>query len=272
MVKILYRGERILPPTTFPIKRNIATPQITGTMHIQTLLIALLIANLSLNAQTKSEIPEFVPYIESTGTAELMVVPDQIYLRISLQERYQNKTKITVDAQETELKTALSTLGIPIDKLSLADAHANFVKMRRNQKAVLTRKDYELLLPDAETLGKVLDALDNLKVADAFVNDVSHSKRDSLQKTVRIKAIQDAKEKADYLLNAIGEQTGKPLIVNVINDVPYSKGNEINIKGSRDKVTNYYIDGVRVQADGEDDIQFQKIRIYVTAYVKFGIK
>ena len=114
--------------------------------------------------------------------------------------------------------------------------------------------------------------MDNLKVADAFVNDVSHSKRDSLQKTVRIKAIQDAKEKADYLLNAIGEQTGKPLIVNVINDVPYSKGNEINIKGSRDKVTNYYIDGVRVHADGEDDIQFQKIRIYVTAYVKFGIK
>jgi hypothetical protein len=238
----------------------------------QVLTIAFLIANLTLNAQTKSEIPEFVPYIESTGTAELLIIPDRIYLRISLQERYQNKTKITVDAQETELKTALSTLGIPIDKLSLADAHANFVKMRRNQKAVLTRKDYELLLPDAETLGKVLDALDNLKVADAFVNDVSHSKRDSLQKIVRIKAIQDAKEKADYLLNAIGEQTGKPLIVNVINDVPYSKGNEINIKGSRDKVTNYYIDGVRVHADGEDDIQFQKIRIYVTAYVKFGIK
>jgi hypothetical protein len=245
-------------------------------MHIhsfrQALTIAFLIAHLSLNAQTNTQTPEFVPYIESTGTAELRIVPDQIFLRISLQERYQNKTKITVDAQETQLKSAILSLGIPIEKLSLADANADYVKIRRNQKDVLTRKDYQLVLPDAETLSNVFEALDKLEVADAFVNSVSHSKLDSLQKAIRIKAIQAAKEKADYLLNAIGEQTGKPLIVKVINDVPFGADDDVNIKGSRTNAKNYYIDGVRVHLVGENEIQYQKIRIAMNVYVKFGIK
>ncbi|MDX2278880.1 MAG: SIMPL domain-containing protein [Saprospiraceae bacterium] len=241
-------------------------------MKAQALLIAFLFATLSVNAQTQSENSASAPYIESTGTAELMVVPDQIFLRISLQERYLNRTKITVDAQETQLKAAILALGIPIEKLSLADAIADYVKIRRNQKDVLTRKDYQLLLPDAETLGNVLEALDKLEVADAYINSVSHSKLDSLQKTIRIKAIQAAKEKADYLLSAIGEQTGKPLIVKVINDVPYGADNDVNIKGSRTGGVNYYIDGVRVHKVGENDIQYQKIRISMSVYVKFGIK
>ena len=242
-------------------------------MRSPSLLIAFLFATLSVvQAQTQSENSASAPYIESTGTAELMVVPDQIFLRISLQERYQNKVKITVEAQETQLKAAILSLGIPIEKLSLADANADYVKIRRNQKDVLTRKDYQLVLPDAEILGNVLEALDKMEVADAFINSVSHSKLDSLQKTIRIKAIQAAKEKADYLLNAIGEQTGKPLIVKVINDGPYGADNDLNIKGSRAGGVNYYIDGVRVHALGENEVQFQKIRISMSAYVKFGIK
>jgi ATP-dependent exoDNAse (exonuclease V) alpha subunit len=157
-----------LPLSTFPIKRNIATPPNTVAMNThpirQVLTIAFLIAQLSLSAQTNTQTPEFVPYIESTGTVELLVVPDQIFLRISLQERYKNRIKITVDAQETQLKAAILSLGIPIEKLSLADANADYVKIRRNTKSMRNWLLTDLLIIDEVSMmtAELLDKLNEL--------------------------------------------------------------------------------------------------------------
>ncbi|MGY8910765.1 MAG: SIMPL domain-containing protein, partial [Flavobacteriales bacterium] len=40
------------------------------------------------------------PYIEVTGTAEIEIVPDEIYLDITLKERTEKGKKITLDVLE----------------------------------------------------------------------------------------------------------------------------------------------------------------------------
>ncbi|MFT6769786.1 MAG: hypothetical protein ACJAX8_002136, partial [Flavobacteriales bacterium] len=47
--------------------------------------------------------------------------------------------------------------------------------------------------------------LDSLKIKNAFLSRVSHSEIETMTKEVEIEAIQNAKEKADYLLEAVGE-------------------------------------------------------------------
>lgn len=212
------------------------------------------------------------PYIEVTGTAEREIIPDEIYVGITLRERVVNKEKLSIEAQEEKLKNALKETGIDIAKnLSVSDLNADFIRVRWRKKDVITQKDYTLKVADATTLGKVFQKLDELDILDAKINRVYHSKMDSLRKSMKIAAIKAAKEKADYLLHAIGEQASTPLIIkeqedNFTNDLNAFRGN-VYIKANKS------YDNLDQLIDSEkDEIEFKKIKIRAVIYVKFGIK
>jgi len=226
-------------------------------------LILLFIAFLPAFGQSKIE---DIPYIDVTGTAEKEVIPDEIYVSIILRERFEGRNKVTIEAQEEKLKDTLRRLNIGLDQLSVAGANAGYIRVSRKTKDVITRKDYELKLGDATTLGNLFEALDQIAITEANVARVHHSKMDELRREVRIQAIKAAKTKADYLLSAIGEQTGKPLVVqerDAYAPMPLS-----NVQ-NRIMET---IAGVADAVSGEDEIQFSKIKIQISVYVKFGIK
>jgi uncharacterized protein len=212
---------------------------------------------------------ENTPFIEVTGTAEKEVIPDEIYIAIIIRERYVNKEKISIEAQEEKLKSAIKSLGINLNDLSLSDANADFVKIRWQKKDVLTKKDYTLKVSTATTVGQVFLELEKLQITDAYVSRVDHSKMDSLRKEVKITAIKAAKEKADYLLKAIGEQTGKPLIIKE-NEV--LGGHRSNVRGVVAQHKYGRSDSENLSEEDDKDIEFQKINIQTSIYVKFTIK
>jgi hypothetical protein len=234
---------------------------------IATVLIILI--NTTSRAQITSTKSDNQPYIEVNGTAEKEVVPDEIFISITLREKYVDKTKITIDIQEESLINALKNIGIDLSNLYLSDANADYVKVYWQKKDVLTRKDYTLKVSNATAVGNVFIELDKIKITDAYVSKVNHSKIDSLKKDVKIKAIQSAKDKADYLLQAIGEKTGKPIIVKE-NEVPMMfndgssvrKLNSVTIISERDKLEDKL----------DTDIQFNKILVTSNIYVKFLIQ
>ncbi len=224
--------------------------------------------------QTKSETAEEIPYIEVTGTAEKEIIPDEIYMGITLREKYEGKTKVTIEEQEEKLKGIFKSLNLGVSNLTLTDADADYVKVRWQKKDILTRKDYQLKVGDAATVGKVFQELDKIEITDAFISRVSHTKIDSLKKAVKIMAIKDAKNKADYLLGAIGEQAKKPLI---IRETEFPTTNAagvygVNVKGSRSEGMQYYVNGVKQLSSPEPEIQFQKIKIQSNIYMKYSIK
>lgn len=229
----------------------------------------IILIHTTSRAQTNTTKSDNQPYIEVNGTAEKEVVPDEIFISITLREKYVDKTKITIDIQEESLINALKNIGIDLSNLYLSDANADYVKVYWQKKDVLTRKDYILKVSNATAVGNVFIELDKIKITDAYVSKVNHSKIDSLKKDVKIKAIQSAKDKADYLLQAIGEKTGKPIIVKE-NDVPMMfndassvrKLNSVTIISERDKLEDKL----------DTDIQFNKIRVTSNIYVKFLIQ
>lgn len=238
----------------------------------QLLTIAFLIMTIFTFAQTNTSMTEEQPYIEVIGTAEKEVTPDEIYIGIIIREKYVNKAKLTIEEQEEKLKTAIKSLGIDLTNLYLSDANADYVIIRWQKKDVLTKKDYTLKVSTAATVGEVFLELEKLEITDAFISRVNYSKMDSLRKEVKIQAIKAAKDKADYLLTAIGEQTGKPLVVKENEILPNMILENGNVRGSRFSETEYYVDGIKIKSDDLNEIQFQKIKIQTSIYVKFSIK
>ncbi len=238
----------------------------------QLLTMAFLMTTIFAFGQNNASKTEEQPYIEVTGIAENEVVPDEIYIGIIIREKYVNKVKVTIEEQEEKLKTAIKLLGIDLTNLYLSDANADYVKVRWQKKDVLTKKDYTLKVTNATTVGQVFLELEKLEITDAFISRVNHSKMDSLKKEVKIQAIKAAKDKADYLLTAIGEQTGKPLVIKE-NEILHNQTRaNVNIRGSRSESTEYFIDGIKVSDKENNEIQFQKIKIQTSIYVKFSIK
>lgn len=229
--------------------------------------LAFLLIAIFTFGQTSDSKKEEKPYIEVTGTAEKELIPDEIYIGITIREKYENKKKVTIEEQEEKLISTIKSLGIDLKNLYLSNANADYVKIRFRKNDVITKKDYTLKVTNATTVGQVFVELEKIEITDANIEKVNHSQMDSLRKEVKILAIKAAKNKADYLLNAIGEQTGKPLLIKENEISPYrtlSTVNTINISGIES------LDNLKSKEDNE--IQFQKIRIQSSIYVKFSIK
>jgi uncharacterized protein len=237
----------------------------------QLLTMALLLTAMLTIGQTAKPQTDEPPYIEVTGTAEMEVVPDEIYVEIVIREKYENRVKVSIEEQEVKLKSSIKSLGIDLANLYLSDANADYVKVRYQKKDLLTKKEYTLKVSTATTVGQVFQELENLEITDASISKVSHSKIDSLRKEVKIAAIKAAKHKADFLLNAIGEQTGKPLVIKE-NEVSQNNSySNVVIRGAGQNDGYYNVAG-DMSKSGDPEIQFQKIKILSSIYVKFSIK
>lgn len=237
----------------------------------QLLTMAFLLTTIMTFGQTNTTKTEEQPYIEVTGTAEKEVIPDEIYISIVIREKYEGKTKITIEEQEEKLKEGLILIGVDIKNLSLSDANADFVKVKWQRKDVLTKKDYVLKTANATSVGQVFQKLEELEILDAYISKVSHSKIDSLRKEVKIQAMKAAKEKADYLLNVIGQQTGQALVVTESFQNNTVTNREIMALPQRNVNSMAGVDS-KVGLTPNFEIQFQKIKLTASIYVKFAIK
>ncbi|MGQ2985096.1 SIMPL domain-containing protein [Flavobacterium sp.] len=211
----------------------------------------------SANAQNIPADNDNTPYIEVYGTAEKEVVPDIIYIAITLQEKLNGKADYTIANQETKLKKALQGIGVDLKNLSLADASSEIIKYKRKDKGIEERQEYLLKVSTADEVRKVFEALHNNDIKEASISNVDHTQIDALRKEVRIAAIKAAKEKATYLLQAIGEQPGKPLVITEEAGRAVPQYSNVAFTGNLE--TNAGTD-------------FKKITIKFSYYVKYSIK
>ena len=88
-------------------------------------LTFLLLLTATAFGQTNYETKQEQANIEVTGRAEKEIIPDEIYIAITIRERIEGRKKISIEKQETDLKKALKSINFSLDDLSLSDANAN---------------------------------------------------------------------------------------------------------------------------------------------------
>ena len=148
--------------------------------------------------------------IEVTGAAEQEITPDEIFIAISLQEYMTtNKKKISIEELEKQLQTAVIKAGIANTDFMINNisSYQNYWEKKKNPM-FLASKQYTLKVKDLTKLNDIISDVDPKGIAYTNVESYSHSKLETYKKDLKIKALQNAKEKANSLLNGIGEKMG----------------------------------------------------------------
>ncbi len=215
-------------------------------------LFAYAISFLPISAIAQPAPPE-KPYINVTGVAEQAVVPDEIYIRISITERYEGRDKVSIEAQENEMVDKIKALGININDFSLSAADEVYRKAKSFKRDVMGKRNYELKVGSADMAGKVLDTLEAMKIVNASVVRFDYSKKDELKKELQIEAIKAARNKAQYLLEAIGQRAGKPIFVEEVT----GKLNNNEVHNFAERGQYYIVDGIQSNEDVYSPVQFE---------------
>ncbi|MEM6719140.1 MAG: SIMPL domain-containing protein [Bacteroidota bacterium] len=205
-------------------------------------------------------------YIEVTGKAELLVIPDEIYVSIKLTEKNHKKT---IETQEQALIASLKSLKIDTDKdFSVSDFQGDYVRYFLKRNEVEKVKTYQLIVHDGATLSKVFLALDRLNITNANIEKVSHSEIEKLNRDVKIQSLKVAKEKATQYAQAIDQEIGKALFIQETNPNLNFASNNIRIRG-QGSISNY---SRRDKLPEFINLSFQKINLTATVLTRFELK
>lgn len=222
------------------------------------ILVAALMLTTSLYAQQTNVMDQ--PYIEVSGQAEVEVVPDKIYVQITIDG--DSKGQETVLQQEKEMVQRFDALGIDVEKKLVVQELFNSA-LKSNK--VTTFKMYRLEVNSATQLAHVFQALQAIGIAQAEIESVDVSNKEELIQQIRAEAAQNARQNALVLANALGQELGKALYVQDYSTSPYEYMN----MSTRD----YAMAEVReVVAEVAPVLEFQKVTFNSSVRVRFLLK
>ena len=157
--------------------------------------------------------------IEVVGNAESEVVPDIIYITISLQEYFNGNKKATdINDLEKRLQNAVIKAGVPKENLMVnnVSSYNNTWQKKKNPNFVAS-KQYRLKLSDISKFNEIISPIDPKAIQYTNVESYEYSKMSEVKKELRKKALQAAREKAGYLAETLDDKVGDALEINVID-------------------------------------------------------
>ncbi len=197
--------------------------------------ILLLSAIFAFTFLTKAQDTQKEHSIKVIGTAEMEIVPDEIYMSVTLRE-YTNKDKkkFTIEELEKNLVNYIEKITTTDKKdIKMDNMSAYVLSMKRKNKDEIITKSYDVKFKNSQQVYLLYSVMDSLGISKASVSKYSHSKMDEYKKQIKINAIKAAREKANYLMEAIGEKAGKAIgVTEVTGFVSVDDGTDDNIRGN----------------------------------------
>ena len=209
------------------------------------------------------------PYIEVSASVDTLVVPDRIYVSITLNEA-DSKNKKSVEEQEKQLEAILKKLKINTDKdLSVLGFSSDFKKYFLKGQNILKTKKYSLLVRDAYTLGNVIISLEEAGISNTEVEKVEYSKSKELLLELKSEAVKKSRITADKLVKPLNQKAGKALY---ISDTNYGGIEDYEYVTVRDIA----LQEIEYKKEGASEeflrkLDFQKIKFSTTVYVKYQL-
>lgn len=231
--------------------------------HMKKLIAVALVAFLGLSTAMAQQ-TDLRRKISVSGTAETEVTPDIIYIGISLKEYLNGKKKAEITELEKQLYSAIQKAGIPKENLTISNLSSwNDQTSKKKNPDFLASKQYRLKVSDLNKFNAILEDIDAKGIANTNIESYDYSKIESLKKDLKIKALLSAKEKANYMVEALNGKLGSVIEIqdggdNIIQPV----------------YRNFMVKSAMAEmsADTAPEIDFKKIKLNFTVNVIFEIK
>ncbi|WP_316801904.1 SIMPL domain-containing protein [Pedobacter nototheniae] len=205
--------------------------------------------------------------INVSGSAETEVTPDIIYISISLKEYLKDgnsKKKVEITTLENQLYTAVQKAGIAKENLTVSNLNSwNYETEKKKNPDFLASKQYRLKVGDLNKFNDIIAAIDAKGISNTNIESYDYSKIESLKKDLKIKALLSAKEKAAYMVEALGDKLGSVIEIQDGGD------NMIQPVYRNYMMKSAMADGA---AESAPEIDFKKIKLNFTVNAVFEIK
>ncbi|HEY1023831.1 MAG TPA: SIMPL domain-containing protein [Sphingobacteriaceae bacterium] len=228
-------------------------------------ILAALISIVTLSGFAQN--PDTRKRIEVIGSAEEEVTPDIIYVGISLKEFFKdNRKKVEIEELERQLQTAVLKAGIPKEDFTINNISSyNYPLEKKKNPDFLASKQYRIKITDLNRFNQIISAVEPKGIQYSRIESYDYSKIESLKRELKIKALQAAKAKASYLVEAISQQLGGALEIQEINNEHYPQPVYRNYMMSKS-------DTAITEEAGMPDIDFKKIKLNYQMRAVFEIK
>jgi len=184
--------------------------------------LLLLLPALSVLAQTENN----NRYIEVKGSAEMEIEPDEIIVDITIEEYWKEefekkkdfedyKNKVPLAQIEDELIKDLRKVGINKKDIVVKNL-GNYWRYRG--KEFLFSKQLEVDVTDLSKINELMQLADAKGIKSMRIAELKHSNMARFKKEVKIQALQDARQKAKYLLESIGSELGEVQTITEMSD------------------------------------------------------
>lgn len=235
--------------------------------NMKKLLSLAIVALFSVSAMAQQV--DLRKKITVSGSAETQVTPDIIYISISLKEYLKDgnsKKKVDITTLENELFNAVQKAGLDKANLTINNlaSYTNVVEKKKNPD-YLAGKQYRLKVTDLNKWNEIIGSVDPKGVAYTSIDSYDYSKIESLRKELKVKALLAAKEKATYLVQALGDKLGSAIDIQEINNEAFPQ--------------MYRTNTMMMKAESADmagapaaELDFKKILLSYSMNVVFEIK
>ena len=221
----------------------------------------------------QTQINPYPKTITVTGSAEMEIIPDEIYVQVDLKE-YEKKGqgKINIETIKRNFLNNVKAIGIPDSLISIAtyDGFGGNPWLRKKNKKneLLASISYQIKIKTSKQLDDLVDKLDDEATTNFYIQRTSHSKLAEYRKQLKIQAIKAAKEKAQYLTEAINEKAGEAVTINEPTEYyqPYYATMRSNVMMKEQAMA-----GDMAAADG-NPVDFRKMKLRYDVTVVFAIK
>ena len=237
---------------------------------MKSVFITLSMILIGFSSFSQTEKNPYPKTITVTGSAEIEIIPDEIYVQVDLKE-YDKKGqgKISIDKIKQDFLNNVKSLGIPDSLISIAGYdgfNGNPWWRKKNKKEELYASiAYQLKLKSSKQVDDLVDRLDDNATQNFFIQRTASSKMIELRRNLKIQAVRAAKEKAGYLAAAIDEKIGEAVTINEPMEyfTPYVQ----NIR-----VANKMMAQEGAVADEATAVDFKKIKLKYDVTVVFALK
>lgn len=240
---------------------------------IISLLTVLIFGTLA--AQTA---PGCFPYpktISVTGSAEMNIIPDEIYVQVDLREyKKKGEDKKEIDVIKAYFLAKCKLVGIADSNIAVAsyDGYNISSIWRRRKKGpdMFAGISYQIKFHNTKMIDDLVNNLDDEATANFAITRTSHSKIIEFRKQLKIQAVKAAKEKAQYLAESVNEQVGPAI---TIKEPDESQNSDVRVNKNTYSIANSSIGYSKGDANGGDDgVDYRKIKLRFEVTVLYALK
>ncbi len=240
----------------------------------KTFLLGLFICVFQFAFAQQKDCNPYPKTISVSGTSEMEVIPDEIYVQVDLKEyKKRGEEKVELDKIKNDFLLFCKQSGLPDSLISIASyeglSNSNWWRKRKKDPELFATISYQLKFSSSKLMDNLINRLDDEATVNFRIVKIWHSKMTEYRRQLKIAAVKAAKEKALYLTEAINEKIGQAITI--------EEPEEQSLQQALNQTSNFslsynFTTNKSASDDKSEPVDFKKLRLQFQVKIIYALQ